>query len=112
MHQYDYTGLGTSIHWPAQLEWYKKDVNDHSIKVGWLQRITTLEGYAISLNIVQGLPRMAMQPYTDTEWEALPHVILTSELDWDPAQLDVALDEDKNWYDAISDLAADPSTIF
>ena len=110
LHQYAYTGLGTSIHSPAQLEWYKNDVNDRSIKVGGLQRITTLEGYVIPLNFVQGLPRMAIRPYTDKEWEDLPHVVLTSELDWDPGQLDLALDDDDNWYDAISDLAADPFT--
>ncbi len=34
LHWYAYTGLGTSIHSPSQLEWYKNDVNDHSIKVG------------------------------------------------------------------------------
>ncbi len=34
MHQYAYTGLDTSIHSSAQLNWYKNDVNDHSIKVG------------------------------------------------------------------------------
>ena len=37
-------------------------------------------------------------------------MVLTSELDWDPGQLDLALDDDDNWYDAISDLAADPFT--
>ena len=84
MHQYAYTGLGTSIHSSAQLEWYKNDVNDRSIKVGGHQRITTLEGYVIPLNVIQGLPRMTICPYTDKEWENLPHVILTSELDWDP----------------------------
>jgi len=107
LHQYAYTGLGTSIHSPAQLEWYKNDVNDRSIKVGGLQRITTLDGYVIPLNVVQGLPRMAIRPYTDREWEDLPHVILTSELDWDPGQLDLALDDDDNWFDAVSDLPAD-----
>jgi len=37
LHQYAYTGVGTSIHSPAQLEWYKNDVNDKSIKAGGLQ---------------------------------------------------------------------------
>jgi len=110
MHQYAYTGLGTSIHSSAQLEWYKNDVNDHSIKVGGLQRIATLEGYVIPLNIIQGLPRMTICPYTDREWEDLPHVILTSELDWDPGQLDLTLEDDEHWYDAISDFTADPFT--
>jgi len=44
LHQYAYTGVGTSIHSPAQPEWYKNDVNDKSIKFGGLQHITTLEG--------------------------------------------------------------------
>jgi len=110
MHQYAYTGLGTSIHSSAQLEWYKNDVNDCSIKVSGLQRITTLEGYVIPLNITQGLPRMTICPYTDKEWEDLPHVILTSELDWDPGQLDLTLEDNEHWYDAISDSIVDPFT--
>jgi len=40
----------------------------------------------------------------------LPHVILTSELDWDPGQLDVAQKDDEQWFDAISDLEIDPLT--
>jgi len=89
LHQYAYTGLGTSIHSPVQLEWYQNIVNDCSIKVGGWQCITTLDGYTIPLNIVQGLPRMTIQPFTDHEWDTLPHVILTSELDWNPGQLDL-----------------------
>ncbi len=108
LHQYAYTGVGTSIHSPAQLEWYKNNVNDKSLKVGGLKHITTLEGYVIPLNIVQGLPQMAICPFSDQEWEDLPHVILTSELDWDPGQLDVALEDDEQWFDAVSDLEADP----
>jgi len=110
MHQYAYAGLGTSIHSSARLEWYNNDVNDQSINIGGLQRITTLEGYVIPLNIIQGLPRMAICPYMDREWEDLPHVILTSELDWDPGQLDLTLKDNENWYDAISDLAGEPFT--
>ncbi len=68
LHQHAYTGIGTSIHSPAQLEWYKNDINDKSIKVGGLQQITTLDGYVlIPLNIVQGLPQMAIHPFSDQE---------------------------------------------
>ena len=43
MHQYAYTGKGKTIHSCGQLEWYKNDVNDKSIKVqGGLQCILTL----------------------------------------------------------------------
>jgi len=40
----------------------KNDVNDCCIKVGGFQRITTLEGYVIPLNIVQGLPWVTIHP--------------------------------------------------
>jgi len=33
LHQYAYTGQGKTIHSSGQLEWYKNDVNDKSIKV-------------------------------------------------------------------------------
>ena len=57
MHQYAYTGKGKTIHSCGQLEWYKNDVNDRSIKVqGGLQRILTLDRYAIPINIKDGLP--------------------------------------------------------
>jgi len=47
---------------------------------------------------------------TDDEWDTLPHVVLTSDVDWDPTALDHDLDDDKEWYDAISDLQSDPTT--
>ena len=71
-HQYAYTGKGKSIHSSLQLESFKQDVNDKSIKVtGGLQRIQTIDGYAIPLNIKNGLPYVIMRPYTDTEWDSL-----------------------------------------
>ena len=83
--QYAYLGSGKTIHLAAQLEHYQNNVNDCSIKVnGGLQRILTLDGYVIPINIVGGLPYISMRPYTDDEWDHLPHLILTSDLDWDP----------------------------
>jgi len=109
LHQYACTSLGTSIHSSVKLEWYQIIVTDCSIKDGgWQECITTLDGYTIPLNIVQGLPRMAIWSYTDHEWDTLPHVILTSELDWDPHQLHLALDDDEHWYDTFSDVPPDP----
>jgi hypothetical protein len=111
MHQYAYIGRGCTIHSSAQLEWYQNDVNDCSVKLpGGLQRITTLGGYVHPLNIVSGLPYVTMHPYTDNEWETLPHGIWTGDLDWDSSVLDHNLDDDQNWFDAISDLEAQPFT--
>jgi hypothetical protein len=60
MHQYVYTGKGKSIHSCAQLEAHKQTVHDKSIKVGGKQRIETLDGYVIPLNIRSGLPYVSI----------------------------------------------------
>jgi ribosomal protein L16 Arg81 hydroxylase len=44
-----------------------------------------------------------MRPYTDVEYGSLPHVILISDVDWDPRVLDFDNDDNNNLYDAISD---------
>jgi len=78
--------------------------NDCSIKAGGWQLYHPL-------NIVQGLSQMAIHLYTDDDWDStLPHVSLTSALDWDPGQIDHTLDDDDQWYDTISDLPPDPIT--
>jgi Reverse transcriptase (RNA-dependent DNA polymerase) len=111
MHQYALLGKGSSIHSPCQLEAYHNDVNDKSVHVkGGLQRIQTLDGYTIPLCIKAGLARMNIRPYTDEEWDSYPHVFLTSESEWNPSIMDHDLEEDEQWFDAISDLSADPST--
>ena len=109
-HQYALFGKGTTIHSPGQFEHYKNDVNDKSVHVGGLQRIKTLDGYTIPLDIKNGLARMHMRPYTDQEWENLPHVFMTGEPEWNPSVLDHALTDDVQWYDAVTDLETDPTT--
>ena len=108
-HQYALFCKGTTIHSPGQFEYYKNDVNDKSIHVGGLQRIRTLEGYLVPLNIKNGRARMQMRPYTDDEWDTTPHVFFTSELEWNPTVLDHVLTDDDQWYDAVTDLEADPT---
>ena len=110
MHQYALLGKGYTIHSPGQLEWFKNDVNDRSIKTGGLQCIKTLDGYIIPLSILEGLPRLDIRPYTDDEWDTLPHVFLTGESDWDPSVLDHDLQDDEQWADALSEIEADPTT--
>ena len=74
------------------------------------QAIFTVEGYVIPLNIILGLPRLRIRPYTDAEFEddTIPHVIMTGESEWNPMVLDSILDDDENWFDAIQDLQIDP----
>lgn len=88
VHQYAYTGKGKSIHSSGQLEWFRQHVDDKSRRVGGKQTIITVDGYVLPLHVRDGLPYLDMRPYTDAEWETLPHVIMTSEDTWDPSVLD------------------------
>jgi len=67
------------------------------------------DGYVIPINIRDGLPYIALRPFMDHEWDSLPHIILTGDTDWDPSVLDVDLDEQEAWFDAITDLPHDKS---
>ena len=104
MHQYAYTGKGKTIHSSAQMEAYKQVVHDKSLKVGGKQRIETLDGYIIPLNIRSGLPYMSMRPYTDKEWQDLPHVMLTGDDEWVPSILDSEIEDNEEWFNAMEDL--------
>jgi hypothetical protein len=87
-----------TIHSPCPFEWYKSDVKDKSIIVpGSLQRIQTVVGYPTPLNIKDGLTHLSIDPNTDHKWDNLPHVIRTSELEWDPSVLDHYVREDEQW---------------
>jgi hypothetical protein len=59
-HQNALLGKGPSIHSSAQLEHYKNNINDRSIHAGGLQRVKTLDGYVIPLDIKDGLPRLEL----------------------------------------------------
>ena len=53
--EYAYPGKGSSIHSSGQLEWFKINVDEKSVKVGFTQLITTLDGYSVPLLIKDGL---------------------------------------------------------
>jgi hypothetical protein len=96
MHQYALLNKGHSIHSPCQFESYKVTVDDKSVRAGGSQRIQTPDGYTIPLTIKDGLARLAIRPYTDQEYETLPHVFLTAEDNWDPSALDHEFNPLKN----------------
>jgi hypothetical protein len=99
MNQYVLLNKGSSIHSPFQYEWYKNDVNEKSFLVpGGLQHIQTLDGYIIPLSIQDGLTHLNICPYTDQEFDTIPHVIL--KLEWDPSVLDHTFKEDEQWGEA------------
>ena len=87
-HQYAYTGKGKTILSCAQLEAFKHVVYDKSLKFGGKQKIETIGRYIIPLNIWSGLPYITIQLFTDKEWDKLPHMTLTANVDWDSSIVD------------------------
>jgi len=81
MNQYAHVGKGHTIHSSPQMEYYGLSVNEKSRKVGGLQRIMTNDGFVFVVNIRHGLLYLDMRPFTNEEWDELPHVTITHEAD-------------------------------
>ena len=103
MRQYAYHGVGRTIHSCGQIEIYKNQIDDRSMKVGGRQCIKTIDGFIIPIDIINGLPYIKMDPHTDDEYATLPHVILTSGNDWDPRRLDFTLSDREDWFDLMKE---------
>ena len=87
--EYAYLGKGSSIHSSGQLEWFKTNVDEKSVKVGGSQLITTLDGYSVPLIIKDGLAyATSIGRPTDLDMDTYPHVFFTSPDEWDPSVLD------------------------
>ena len=87
--QYAYLGKGSSIHSSGQLEWFKTNVDEKTVKVGGTQLITTLDGYSVPLLIKDGLAyATSLGRPTDQDMDTYPHVFFTSPDEWDPSVLD------------------------
>jgi len=109
MHPDAYHGCGRMILAPTQLEAFGIKVSDQHQAFGGLQCMVTLDGYVIPIAIRNSLPYISMQPYTNDEWNTLPHVILTSDLDWDPSKYDHdPLVDDEDWVNALQHLVINP----
>ena len=72
--EYAYLGKGSSIHSSGQLEWFKTNVDEKSVKVGGTQLITTLDGYSVPLLIKDGLAyATSLRRPTDQDMDTYPH---------------------------------------
>jgi hypothetical protein len=56
-----------------------------------------LDGYVIPLVVQARFARLPISPYTDAEWDYLPHFFLTSETELYPTILDHAFKEVQLW---------------
>ena len=83
---------------PGQMEHYRWTINEKSPLAtgGETPSMESPEGYRIPLAIKHGLPYVKLRPFTDHEWQTLPHIMATSPFPWDPSCLDSKIDDE--WY--------------
>ena len=92
MHQYAIYGKGKTIMSAPQMEHYGIKVDDKSVKIGGTQRLVTLEGFVIPLQFRDGLAYVEMSPPSDQDLQDYPHVVMTSDMEWNPSILDHEVD--------------------
>ena len=105
LQQQAYTGKGSSIISPLQLEAHGVSVYDKLKRFGGKQCIIA-GPYTIPLTLQDGLMYMNMRPYTELEWSKFDHVMLTADEIWKPSQFDNDAyesdeDDDDRFEDAI-----------
>jgi hypothetical protein len=100
-HQYALGYHGNSIHSSGQMESYRNKIDDRSIKVGGTQSITTIDGYVLPLDVVNGLPHLKSRPFSDREWKEYPHVVMTSDNEWNPKVLENIISTKPNSYSSV-----------
>ena len=112
-HQYAHHGKGKSIHSVPQMQDFDVHVDCTSTKKNGMERVVTPDGWIIPHHIRNGLAYMDMRPPTQNEYETFNHVVLTSDVTWDPTVLDNEMDLnvpndnlivsiDEEYYDACS----------
>ena len=87
--EYAYLGKGSSIHSPDQLEWFKTNVDEKSVKVGGVPNLLLLWMDILSLSssrMVWPMPPSLENPQIRT-WTHI-HMKSSSPDEWDPSVLD------------------------
>jgi hypothetical protein len=93
-------GKGKSFLLCIQMEHDGDDINDKSLRLPGGKQGILMDGYQIPLNFHNGLPYLQCRPSTANELETLPHLIMTSNIDWDPSLYDIIIDNMEQFYDA------------
>ena len=82
------TGKHTTTLSVLQLEHHGNLVAARATEEKGRQKIITPEGYVFPLSIINGLAHLEMRRHADTEFDSLPHTVLTSDESWNPRQCD------------------------
>ena len=99
IHQYAYYGKCSTIHSIGLLSHFVLDIDDQSSVIpGHKQCMVSPDWWIIPLNIIKGLTRIPMCSPMDDNLKTLPHVIITSDVIWDPIVLGHSIDPFNDTY--------------
>ena len=88
MSQYAHKPDSKTIHSKSQIEHFGGTVYDSAQAAGGSQMVVTHEGYAIPLNVHNGLCYMDMQPASNSDLTTYPHVFFMANAPWNPDIVD------------------------
>ena len=102
-HQMALLGKGKRILSCLQMEAFGADINDRPRSLsGGKQRIL-MDGYQIPLQFKNGLAYLPCRKPTADELGLLPHVVMTSDVDWDPSLYDNVIEDMDDFHDPTLD---------
>jgi hypothetical protein len=77
------------------MEAYGADINDQPCSLPRNKHILD-DGNQLLLEFKNGLPYLCCRKPTETEINSLPHITMTSDVNWDPKQYDITFNEIKH----------------
>ena len=102
-HQMALLGKGKSILSCIKMEHYGAEINDKSRRLPGRKQRVLIYGYQLPLDIHNGLPYLRCRVPTTAEVNTLPHIIMTSDIDWDPSVYDNIIDDMDVFFDTNED---------
>jgi hypothetical protein len=85
------------------MEAHGAEINNRSwLLPGGKQRIS-IDGYQITVDFKNGLPYLWCRKPTETELALLPHIIMTSDIEWDPNLYDNSVEDLQEFHDTSVD---------
>jgi hypothetical protein len=102
-HQMALRGTGKSILSCLQMEAFGADINDRSRMLPRGNQRILVDVYQLPLEFINGLPYLRCCKPTKAELDLLPHIIMTSDVEWDPSLYDNIIEDIEKFHDTTED---------
>jgi hypothetical protein len=85
------------------MEAFGADINDRSCRLPGGKQCILVNGYQIPLDFKNGIPYLQCRKPTEAELGLLPHIIMTSDVEWDPCLYDNSIEDIEKFHDTTYD---------